>query len=344
MMLRPLYYLTLFALSCLWTLPLWGQPPEGVRVQKIWNRAPHNAFTDLARWNDDFYCTFREGTGHVPGKNGKDGTIRLLRSTDGEQWESTALMKKEGFDLRDPKLSVTPEGHLMILMGGSNYDGTRLVDRRPMVAFMKSPSSEVTSCTPLKIDPAISQSNDWLWRVTWHQGTGYGVVYQPGDAPWGLHLVKTDDGIHYRKVRTFDLPGRPNESTIRFGRDDTMWLVVRNEDDKSRGHLGRCDPPYENGWEWEEIDRRLGGPDFIRLPGGTWILGTRSYKKGGPKTTIGQLATNGDFTPLFDLPSGGDTSYPGFLVAGDELWMSYYSSHEEKTAIYLAKIPLELLP
>ena len=36
-----------------------------VGVKKIWDQAPHNAFTDLIRWNGKFYCAFREGLGHA---------------------------------------------------------------------------------------------------------------------------------------------------------------------------------------------------------------------------------------------------------------------------------------
>ena len=41
------------------------------------------------------------------------------------------------------------------------------------------------------------------------------------------------------------------------------------------------------------------------------------------------------------LPKHGDTSYPGFVWHDGLLWMSYYASHEGKTAIYLAKIALD---
>jgi hypothetical protein len=40
------------------------------------------------------------------------------------------------------------------------------------------------------------------------------------------------------------------------------------------------------------------------------------------------------------LPSGGDTSYSAFGWHEGLLWVSYYSSHEGKTAIYLAKVRL----
>ncbi len=45
------------------------------------------------------------------------------------------------------------------------------------------------------------------------------------------------------------------------------------------------------------------------------------------------------FRRLLELPSGGDTSYPGFLLKDHTLWVSYYSSHQGKTAIYLAGFP-----
>jgi hypothetical protein len=41
---------------------------------------------------------------------------------------------------------------------------------------------------------------------------------------------------------------------------------------------------------------------------------------------------------LLELPSGNDTSYPGFVVTGKELWVSYYSGHEGRTSIYLVKL------
>jgi hypothetical protein len=46
------------------------------------------------------------------------------------------------------------------------------------------------------------------------------------------------------------------------------------------------------------------------------------------------------YSPVLTLPSGGDTSYPGLVFYDDLLWVSYYSSHEGKASIYLAKIKL----
>ena len=43
-------------------------------------------------------------------------------------------------------------------------------------------------------------------------------------------------------------------------------------------------------------------------------------------------------TEFMKLPSGKDTSYAGLVWHEDMLWVSYYSSHEGKTSIYLAKV------
>ena len=93
-----------------------------VETKKIWDRAPHNAFTDLVRWNDRFYCAFREGQGHA----GDIGKLRIITSADGDQWGSAGLLALKDYDLRDAALSVTPDNRLMVLGGAQKVaDGQR---------------------------------------------------------------------------------------------------------------------------------------------------------------------------------------------------------------------------
>ncbi|MEM7454112.1 MAG: exo-alpha-sialidase [Planctomycetota bacterium] len=306
-------------------------------VKRIWDQSPHNAFTDLVLWKGKLYCTFRTGTGHVPGENGEDGRIQLIVSDDGELWESVAHVEEEGIDLRDPKLSISPDGRLMLLIGGSNYDGSRLVDRGSRVTFLSEEDEALPPLAPVRLPPEITTGDDWLWRVTWLDGVGYGVVYQANESPWGLHLVKTCDGISYELVESLGLQGSPNESTIRFDDDGEMQIVVRNEQGNI-GHYGVAAAPY-TGIQWKEIPVRLGGPDLLKLGEDRWLLATRKY--GDPsQTMVGFIDDDGQFEELVVLPSAGDTSYPRMLVHGDELLVSYYSGHEERTSIYLARIPL----
>ncbi|MDP7302892.1 MAG: exo-alpha-sialidase, partial [Pirellulaceae bacterium] len=88
--------------------------PTIVSVTKIWDHAPHNAFTDLVRFRDQWWCTFREANDHGP----SIGKIRVIVSANGDDWTSAALVQQDGVDLRDPKLSIMPDGRLLLIMGG----------------------------------------------------------------------------------------------------------------------------------------------------------------------------------------------------------------------------------
>ena len=65
--------------------------PTIVDVRRIWDEAPHNAFTDLLRHDGRWYCVFREGEKHVS----PDGALRVLSSVDGRNWKSLALLQRE---------------------------------------------------------------------------------------------------------------------------------------------------------------------------------------------------------------------------------------------------------
>src|SRR6185295_2501730 len=101
-----------FVLLVCATSPALAASPKAdvVFVKKIWDQAPHNAFTDLAYWKGHFVCAFREGRAHVAA----DGKIRVLLSPDGENWSPAASIGLDGFDLRDASLSVMPDNRLML--------------------------------------------------------------------------------------------------------------------------------------------------------------------------------------------------------------------------------------
>jgi hypothetical protein len=68
-------------------------------------------FPDLMRFKGNWYCAFREGRIHG---NHPSGRAQVIRSADGENWESAALFEWEGGDVRDPRFSVTADGSLML--------------------------------------------------------------------------------------------------------------------------------------------------------------------------------------------------------------------------------------
>lgn len=314
-------------------MPATSGAPRLVESRRIWDAAPHSAFTDLVRFGDGWLCTFREGERHV---HGADGRIRVLASQDGCEWESVALLAEEGVDLRDPKLSVTPDGRAMLLMGGSIYAAGQPTRRRPRVAL------SADGRTWGELHPVLAEG-DWLWRVTWHGGRAYGVSYVASAENWQLKLCASDDGVGYELVCPLDVPGRPSEATLRFLPDDTLQALVRRDAQDQHAWIGTSRHPYTS-WEWRSAGHAIGGPEMVVVPDrGTWAAGRHSAKdETGAwvnRTVLGRLSSVG-FEPELFLPSGGDTSYPGLVWFEDELWMSYYSSHEGSSAIYIARIEL----
>ena len=96
------------------SLSLQAQQPEVVSVQKIWDKGGHNAFTDLVRFRNLFFCCFRETAEAVGG----DGAIRIMISSSGDNWVNYTTISEPGVDLRDPKLEVTPDGKQLYLLWG----------------------------------------------------------------------------------------------------------------------------------------------------------------------------------------------------------------------------------
>jgi hypothetical protein len=300
--------------------------PEIRNLARIWDGGEHNAFTDLLRWDGGWLCVFRESDKHV---YGRDGQIRVISSGDGEHWESAALVREEGVDLRDPKISETPDGRLMIVMGGSVYDGRTLVTRQSRVAF----SADGRSWSrPHK----VLSAGEWLWRVTWREGKAYGVTYEAGASDeWPQKLYCSEDGLTWECITKLNVPGKAGETTLRFMADGRMMAFVRRETGNCFAWVGTSAAPYTD-WRWHETQHRVGGPNFVVLPDGRiWAAG-RSHTD-GVKTAVGRLSETG-YEPVLTLPSGGDTSYAGLVWHDGLLWVSYYSSHEGKAAIYLAKI------
>jgi hypothetical protein len=298
---------------------------ELLTLDMIWDRAPHNAFTDLARYRGSWFCAFREGAAHALCA----GRVRVLVSRDGSSWASAALFAERGVDLRDPKFSKAPDGSLELLFGGSPVEAGRYTGRRPRV----SRSMDGLSWTrPLP----IAEEGDWLWRVDRIAGKSYGISYRlPSPRRWTLALLESEDGLVYRELLDLGIPGKPNEATLRFRGREAIALV-RREAGTKKAWIGRSQPPYRS-WIWNETGERLGGPNFIVLRKGQLLAAARIWRGGKPLTALCSM-TESSLKPFFSLPSGGDCGYPGLVHHRARLWVSYYSSHEGRSRIYLAQL------
>lgn len=323
--LLPIVMFTLLAPAGAATLEL-------IEARKIWDRAPHNAFTDLIRYQNRWWCAFRESTGHVT----MDGAVRVITSDTGETWESAALLTSSTEDLRDPKLSITPRGELMIVAAGATHPPNGPT-RQSYVWFSRDGRNWSEST-------AVGDRNYWLWRVTWNRSVAYSTGYEYTSTKDLRFYRSTDGGKTFRAdAKPLQTEHWPNEASLVFEPDGTALLLLRRERGPATGLLGSAKPPYRE-WQWKDLGVRIGGPHMLRLPDGRLIAAVRLYD-GRVRTSLCWLnAETGRLEEALALPSGGDTSYAGLVWHEGLLRVSYYSSHEGKTSIYLAKVKVPSAP
>ncbi len=318
---------------------------EVFSVKQIWAVKPHSAFTDLIFFKGNLLVTFREGEAHVMGEC---GSIRIIGSGDeGQTFKTFAVFEKKGWDLRDPKLTLTPEGKLQIHFAALRF--TPKTKKYKEGVSYTSFSEDGIHFSKLK---RISEKNQWPWRITWFDKTAYVASYastNPKDrkAPWIVTLMKSINGIDFTKVVTWPVGQYPNETTLRFYSNKKMVALLRAHEKGvkpwlSYNWIGTSFPPYTD-WTWEKTSCHLGGPNFIiesdqKMIASGRLLYPTSYGI-QERVAIAEMSEN-SLTPNLVLPSSGDSSYPGLIVKDKILFLSYYSTHEHKTAIYLAKVLL----
>lgn len=274
---------------------------SGECLHRIWDRdripdrrTGRIEFPALIRFQDHWYCAFREGEIH---NNHPSGRGRLIRSADAIHWETVRIFDWDGGDVREPKFSVTAEGRLMI--NTSVY----FVSRTPREARPVSDAQTASSYTPPEAhkpndtadayyqldwiggvlnlpdhdrEPHATQQsvtwlsdngvdwdsacappaglNTWLWSATWHNGMGYCL------AEWGKHpngaLYRTRDGRDWRLLRDNLFPeGQGGEGALAFDPDGTAYCLLRGGN-QTPVFIGVGKGPYYQDWTWAvpEID------------------------------------------------------------------------------------------
>jgi hypothetical protein len=298
-------------------------------ITSVWNASPHSAFTDLVYFNDAFYLTFRAASQHnVPAVGQEGGVAKLLRSTDGQNWTTVTdfTLGPLNHDLRDPKLTVNPNGGLSLL--ASDVPHSSSYGSRKSYIWTSPDGNSWSAPTP-----ALSNSN-WLWRTEWnpHNGLSYGISY----AGATTQLNVSANGLNYGTTLSPFTSG--NEGTMMFLDDGTALALVRREG--AGAQIGTSTNLV--AWSFRDTGEFVGGPDMIQIPDGRIVVGGRFLDNytSNPRMSLGLLdLESGTIKEFLKLPSGGDTGYPGLAWHDDKLWVSYYSSHiGSKSSIYLATV------
>ncbi|MFT2091430.1 hypothetical protein [Paraglaciecola sp. 2405UD69-4] len=301
---------------------------------KIGNKAGHNAFVDVCHFNNWFYCCYREATNHISA----DGKICILKVDHQGVVLNRSLIQLPSTDLRDPKLTITPDGKMLLIAYARRTNSeNRTIGTRNLCWVSQTGDSWSTH-------KEFAEKGWWLWRITWHQGLGYGFAYNRKQNAINFFTGDPRRSFHRHVTSAFSLKkhgkGYPNESDIIFN-EKTAYAIIRRDADSYTAQLGISNFPYKR-WKWTDLQRYIGGPALIKVNAELAILAGRIFEEG--KLVTGVFTLNLNTAKLIKqlvLPSQGDNSYPGLVIENDKLYICYYSSHEDnKSSVYMTELDI----
>lgn len=318
-------------------------------VRRVFHNGEHNAFTDLCRYKGRFYLTFRscpDGHGVHP-----TASIIIMSSEDAQSWQQVHRFHVDQRDTRDPHFLIFKDR--LFVYTGTWYSGDTALrpedyDLNKHLGYAAWSIDGQAWRSPILLEGTFGH---YIWRANTFGGKAYLCGRRKKDfaiPPRGegrtveSALLESDDGLIWRKRALFqEIQG--DEVAFQFQPDGSILAIGR----RGRGpaQLLRSQPPYVE-WQRKDLDRYIGGPLLAKW-GAHYVVGGRKTLTGEPRTSLCWLV--GDQLHEFaELPSGGDTSYPGFVeLSPTKAIVSYYSSHERDaagktiTAIYLAELVID---
>lgn len=308
-------------------------------------------FPHLAWFKGHLYCSFREGEIHG---NHISGRGRVIRSADGINWETVGLFESPTGDVRDPRLSVSTDG-ILVLNASIAYiedvapfqvvDGQTVT--RQSVTWLSADG--ITWSGPYSCPTGI---NTWRWDVAWHKGIGYSIGYSGKDS--GGTLYRTSDGKIWQSVKESLFPGgHGNEAALTFGDDGKLYVLLR-AGLASKVALGISSSPYDRDWEWHELDAYwdgpvnrqpakevtggadLGGPNIITLEDGRLFGAGRVNREENANYFLIDPVEK-VLTRVAGVKKG--SSYPGIVEQDGDIWISYVEGGS--VAVYIMRLRLK---
>ena len=319
-------------------------------IRRIEHNGEHNAFTDLCSYRGRFWLTFRT----CPDGHGVHPTSRILvlSSPDGRAWNQEFEFSVPKRDVRDPHFLVFRER--LFVYTGAWYCG----DSSPKSYEMNQ---------HLGFAAWTEDGNEWhgpemlegtYGHYVWRAATFGDKAYLCGrrkkhfaetasraerDPVVESALLESDDGLIWRKRGLFQ-ETFGDETAFLFEPDGSILAVARSGGGRN-AQICRARPPYTE-FSRVDLDRYIGGP-LVTKWGDRYVVGGRKLLNTPARCSLYWLVNN-QLHEFAELPSGGDTSYPGFLQTGpNRALVSWYSSHEKDsagkaiTAIYLADLAIE---
>jgi len=336
----------------------WSQV-KATNIRRVFHNGEHNAFTDLIRWQGKFWLTFRScPDGHMVHPT---ASIIILSSPDAKKWTQEHRFSVPQRDTRDPHFLGFKDK--LFVYTGTWYCGDSsparseyTLNRHLGYAAWSTDGKKWNS--PIMLEGTFGH---YIWKANTFNGKAYlcgrrnrefDIKARGEGATVESAMLESDDGLKWR-TRTLFQEVQGDETAFQFGPKGDILAIGRRGGDKAQ--LLKSKPPYTK-WTRREMDRYIGGPLLTKW-GGRHVVGGRKsgaalVGKRGPKTSLYWLNPDAKnekdlLTEFVELPSNGDTSYPGFVeLSPTRAAVSWYSSHEKDskgkqiTAIYMADLQI----
>ncbi|MGE3314336.1 MAG: hypothetical protein AB7O26_04395 [Planctomycetaceae bacterium] len=317
-------------------------------IRRAFHNGEHNAFTDLVRFKDRLYLTFRScPDGHMVHPT---ASVIILASDDGTKWEQVHRFQVAKRDTRDPHFLVFKDK--LFVYTGTWYSGETTLPRDQYDLNLHLGYAAWSDDGEKWSKPTLLEGTfgHYIWRASVHGDRAYlcgrrKANFEPGPKGEGREvesaMLESDDGLIWRKRALFQETAG-DETAFLFETDGSVLGIGRR---RGNAQLLRAKPPYTE-WQRDEMDRGIGGPLIVRW-GDRTLVGGRKTTPAGPKTFLAWLIDS-KLHDFAEMPSAGDNSYPGFVEQSPtRALVSWYSSHEKDangsviTAIYLADLEID---
>jgi len=332
--------------------------PPSLQTWTVVDDGKHNAFTDLFHWRGQFWLAYVSSPSHFASQHSR---VVLLRSDDAQHWQEMARFSGNGEDIRDPKLGVV-NGQLFLYA---------LLNKR----FDPEPYKTIAA-----------HSNDGLHWTQFQDVTPTGwLLGRPVTADnvtcfapahridhGTAALLRSNNGVTWDMHAAIHAGDRADETAIQLLADGNLLAVTRLEagggifgNAQAGTLISSAQSPFT---EWTQLGwskvTRLDGPTLVRHGQRVYALGRRQVRVARPLLGQGSVlgrkrsalfvVESGELIHLMDLPSAGDTSYPGAVIVNEKLFVSYYTNDARRdpswligmlkpTRIQMAMIDLKIL-
>ena len=329
------------------------KPPQvtASSIRRVFHNGEHNAFTDLCRFRDQLYLTFRScPDGHMVYPTAS--TIIMRSKDEGATWQQVHRFSVKDRDTRDPHFLVFRDR--LFVYTGTWWSGPGRIepkdyDMNKMLGFAAWSDDGTAWNSPVMLDGTFGH---YIWRAAslgdkaflcGRRKPGFDIGPKGEGEKVQSLMLESDDGLIWKK-RAYFAETAGDETAFLFEKDGSVLAIGRHGGGKN-AQLIRAKPPYTE-WDRKSLDRPVGGPLVVKWGEHVIVGGRKTTKEQGPKTSLCWLV--GDTLQEYaEFPSGGDNSYPGFVaLSPTRALVSYYSSHEKDdagktiTAIYMAELTL----